>query len=144
MSKTRSIHEQLDRTDEVKGSSDRAFGLTFAAVGAIFALWPLLDGEEPRWWLLAAVAALIAVSFAAPQILRPLNRIWLRMGLLLHRIVSPVILGIIFFGVLTPLGLAMRMAGKSPLRLRFEHGVPSYWIVREPPGPAPKSMSRQF
>ncbi len=144
MAKSANLHEQLDRTEEVKGSSDRAFGLTFAVIGAIIAFWPLLDGAPPRWWLLAAVAALIGVSLATPHILHPLNRIWLRIGLLLHRVVSPVILGIIFFGVLTPFGLAMRMAGKNPLRLRFENSASTYWIAREPPGPAPKSMTRQF
>ena len=144
MVKPANLHEQLDRSEEVTGSSDRAFGLTFAMIGAIVALWPLLDAAAPRWWLLAAVAGLIGVSLATPHILHPLNRIWLRIGLLLHRVVSPVILGIIFFGLLTPLGLAMRMAGKNTLRLRFENDSSTYWIVRQPPGPAPKSMSRQF
>jgi hypothetical protein len=138
------FHEQLDRPEEVKGSSDRSFGLTFAVVGAIIALWPLLHGASPRWWLLAVAAVLAAVSLTVPHVLHPLNRIWLKIGLLLNRIVSPIVLGIIFYGVLTPLGAAMRLGGKDPLRLRFEKDAASYWIVREPPGPAPKSMTRQF
>ena len=138
------LHEQLDRADEVKGSSDRSFGITFAVVGAIVALWPLLDGEAPRWWLLALAAALLAVSFTAAHLLRPLNKIWLKVGLLLHKVVSPIVLGILFYAVIAPMGLAVRLTGKDPLRLRFEPAAPSYWIVREPPGPAPKSMSRHF
>src|SRR5438093_1623729 len=130
------MHEQLHRTDDVKGPSDRSFGITFSVMGAILALWPLLDNEAPRWLLLGVVAALAAVSVTVPQILRPLNRIWLQIGLLLHRIVSPIILGIVFYGLLTPLGLAMRSVGKNPLRLHFEKDAPSYWIHRRPPGPA--------
>jgi predicted membrane metal-binding protein len=138
------LHEQLERAEEIKGSSDRSFGFTFAAVGAIFALWPLWRLEAPRWWLLAVVAGLVVVSLLVPQILRPVNRVWLKIGLLLNKIVSPIVLGIIFFGLLTPLGALLRIGGKDPLRLRFETDAPSYWIVRQPPGPAPRSMTRQF
>lgn len=144
MAKPAHLHEQLDRSEEVKGSSDRSFGITFAVVGAIIALWPLLDGEAPRWWLLAIVAALLAVSLTVPHILRPLNRIWLKIGLLLNKVVSPIVLGAIFYLVITPMGFFMRLGGRDPLRLRFEKGAPTYWILREPPGPAPKSMTRQF
>jgi hypothetical protein len=84
------------------------------------------------------------VSLWVPRILRPLNRIWLKIGLLLNKVVSPIVLGIVFFGVLTPLGAVLRMRGKDPLRLRFEKDAPSYWIMRQPPGPAPRSMTRQF
>ena len=138
------MHERFDRSEEVTGSSDRSFGLTFAAVGAIVALWPWLDGAQPRWWLLASAAALVAISLFAAPILRPFNRIWMRFGLLLHRIVNPIVLAIVFYGVLTPLGLMLRVGGKDPLRLRFDKAATSYWRLRQPPGPAPKTMSRQF
>jgi hypothetical protein len=138
------LHEQLDRADEVKGSSDRSFGITFAAVGAVVGRWALLNGQAPRWWLLAVAVALLAVSFTAAHLLRPLNKIWLKVGLLLNKVVSPIVLGILFYAVIAPMGLAMRLMGKDPLRLRLEPAAPSYWIVREPPGPSPKSMSRQF
>jgi predicted membrane metal-binding protein len=138
------MHEQLDRSEEVKGSSDRNFGLTFAAVGTVIALWPLTHGESPRWWWLAAAAALTIVSLTVPHVLHSLNRAWLRIGLLLNRIVSPIVLGIVFYGVLAPLGLASRAAGKDPLQLRFDNSASSYWIARDPPGPAPKSMIRLF
>jgi saxitoxin biosynthesis operon SxtJ-like protein len=138
------LHERIDRADEIRASSDRSFGLIFAAVGAALALWPLLDADPPRWWLLAAALALFAVSLAIPRVLRPLNRIWERIGLLLHHIVSPIILAIVYFLVLTPLGLAIRLAGRDPLRRRRDTSASTYWISRQPPGPAPKSMSRQF
>lgn len=138
------MHEQPDRMEEVKGSSDRSFGLTFAAVGAIVALWPLMNSQAPRWWLLAATGALAALAMVLPHILHPLNRVWLRIGLLLNRIVSPIVLGLIFYGVVTPLGLATRLSGKNPLRLHFDKTASTYWIARKPPGPAPTSMKRQF
>ena len=138
------LHEDLHRSEEAKTSSDRSFGLTFAAVGAILGLWPLWHGQAPRWWLLGLVLALIVVSLAAPALLAPFNRVWQRIGLLLHRIVNPLVLGIVFYGVVTPLGLFLRARGKDPLRLSFDPSAASYWIERDPPGPAPKSMNRQF
>ncbi len=144
MAERLNLPEQLNRVDQVEGSSDRSFGLTFAAVGAVVALWPLTSGSEPRWWLLASAAALAAISFIAAPILHPLNRLWLGIGLMLHRIVSPVVLGVVFYGVLTPTGLILRARGKDLLRLRLDKGAASYWITREPPGPTPKSMHRQF
>ena len=76
--------------------------------------------------------------------LAPLNRAWLYVGLLLQRVVSPVVLGILFFLTVTPIGLLMRLTGKNPLRLGFDREAQSYWIDRQPPGPAPDTMPRQF
>jgi hypothetical protein len=79
-----------------------------------------------------------------PRALGPLNWLWTQFGLLLHKIVSPIVLGVLFFLVFTPLGLAMRLFGGDPLRLRFQPDAPSYWIERSPPGPAPDSLKNQF
>lgn len=144
MTRNMETHEQFDRSEQVKGSSDRSFGLTFAAAGVIIALWPSLHGEPPRWWFLPAVVGLTAISMVAPHLLAPLNRAWLRVGLLLNRVVSPILLGVVFYGVIAPIGTVLRAAGKNPLQLRFEKSTPSYWILRTPPGPPPKSMTRQF
>ena len=144
METSAAMHERFDRAEGVAGSSDRNFGLTFAAVGAIVALWPLLGGEPPRWWLIGTAVALVAVSLFAASILSPFNRLWLRFGLLLHRIVNPVVLGVVFYGVLTPLAFVLRAAGKDSLRLKVDRAAASYWIARDPPGPTPKSMNRQF
>ena len=70
------------------------------------------------------------VAWLSPAALAPLNRVWTRFGLLLHRIVSPVVLGVMFFVVVTPMGLVMRALGKDPLRLRFDREARSYWIDR--------------
>lgn len=137
-------HEILTREETVKGSSDRSFGLTFAAVALILAgIW--FWRERAAWPYALAVAAIFAVlALAAPQVLAPLNRVWLKIGLLLHRVVNPIVMGLLFFGCITPMGVFMRLLGKDLLHLRFDRQATSYWISREPPGPAPDSMRNQF
>lgn len=138
------MHENLSRQQEIKTSSNRAFGWTFAIVFLIVALLPLLSGAAPRIWSLGVSALFAVVTMVAPSLLSAPNRLWMRFGMLLHRIVSPVALGVIFFLVVTPLGLLMRALGKDLLRLRRDPAADSYWIKREPPGPAPDSMPHQF
>lgn len=128
----------------MQGSSDRAFGLVFATVFLLVALYPLLFGAGIRWWAAVVAAVFGACAVAVPRLLAPLNRAWTRFGLVLHKIVSPVVLGIMFFGVILPTGLLMRLLGKDPLRLAFDPAAPSYWITRQPPGPAPESFPDQF
>lgn len=137
-------HEAFDREEPVKGSSDRGFGIVFTVVFAVIGLWPLIHGNGPRLWSLAVAFALLAVSLARPALLAPLNRLWMRFGLLLHRIVNPAVMGMLFYLVLTPFGCAMRLLGKDPLRRRFDPSAGSYWIPRSPPGPLPDTMKNQF
>ena len=139
-----STHEDFDRRAEIKGSSDRAFGLVFAAAFALIGAWPMLDGVAPRWWALVIAGACGVLAVAAPGILAPANRLWLRLGLFLSRIVNPLVTGLVFYLAVTPTGILMRLLGKDPLRLRIDPDAESYWIKRRPPGPAPDSMSRQF
>lgn len=127
----------------VEGPSDRSFGLTFSAVFTIVALWPLPWGGEVRAWALALAAAVLALALFRPSVLAPLNALWLKFGLLLHKFTTPLMLGVIFFLVILPLGFLMRLAGKRPLQLRFERHAPTYWIDRNP-GEQPGSMRNQF
>ena len=92
-----------------------------------------------RAWALGAAAAflLLACVWTAP--LRPLNYLWLKLGLLLFHVVSPLALGLLFYLTITPIGLLMRACGKDPLRLRRDPAAASYWLPREPPGLAPES-----
>ena len=83
-------------------------------------------------------------ALAAPKILTPLNRAWTALGTLLHAVVNPLVLGVLFYLVFTPFGWVLRRRGKDFLRLRPAPGAPTYWIARQPPGPPPASMSRQF
>jgi len=98
----------------------------------------------PRSWASAVAAGFALVALLAPRLLRPLNQAWFRFGMLLHRVVSPLVMGLLFFVTVTPIGLLMRLTGKDPLRLRFDPAADSYWIDREPPGPPPDSMRNQF
>jgi hypothetical protein len=137
-------HEDFSRPQQVKASSNRAFGWVFVIVFLIIALRPLPFGGTVRWWWLIVSGLVAVVTLAAPALLTIPNRLWLRFGLLLHHIVSPVVLTIMFFMVVTPLGLLMRAFAKGSLRLRFDASSESYWIKRDPPGPKPNSMNHQF
>ena len=119
-------------------ASDRSFGFTFAILFSALGLWHLRIG-----WL-AAGAIVLLITLIQPSALAPSNRVWTRFGELLNRIVSPLVSALVFFVAVTPTALILRWKGKDPLRLKLEPAAPSYWIPREPPGPAPESMIRQF
>lgn len=137
-------HENLAREENIEGSSDRVFGLVFATFFLIIAAWPLVSGRGPRWWAVALAVAFLVVALTKPVWLAVLNRAWMKFGLLLGKIVSPLALGVLYYAVLTPLGLIIRLAGKDSLRLKFEPEAKTYWIGRTPPGPPPESMTNQF
>jgi hypothetical protein len=137
-------HESYERHEDVHGSSNRALGLVFAAVFLIIALFPWFFGGPIRMWSVIVSGGFTAIALLLPRLLTPLNRFWTRLGLVLQRVVSPVILGIMFFLVFTPMGFVMRLLGKDPLRLRFDRQLASYWVERTPPGPKPDTLSDQF
>lgn len=137
-------HESFERDTPLQGSSNRTLGFVFGVVFFIIGALPLAFGATARWWSVVVGGLFVALGLFAPRFLAPLNRLWTRFGLLLHRIVSPVVLGIMFYLVVTPIGILMRMFGKDPLRLRFDTDAKSYWIERTPPGPSPQSLSDQF
>ena len=132
------------RVETTEGSTDRSFGLVFAGFFFVVAVLPLLHGHGIRHWSLGVSLAFGIIALVIPAILAPLNRLWSRFGKLLHGIVSPVALAILFYGVVMPTGLVIRLLGKDPLRLRFEPVAPSYWIDRKPPGPDAESLKNQF
>jgi hypothetical protein len=130
--------------ESVKGSSNRSFGLIFAAFFCIIGLLPLFSRGEVRPWALGVAAVFAVIAFAVPSILTPLNKAWMRLGLLLHRVVNPIVLGLMFLIAIVPVGLLMRLFGKDLLRLKFSSEASSYWIIRDPKGPDPRSLNRQF
>lgn len=144
MTKSVATHERVNATDVVRGSSDRAFGFVFTVVFSVVGLLPLLNGEPVHGWSLALGAAFFAVAALRPSLLAPLNRAWTWLGLLLHRLMNPIVMGVIFYGVVTPIGLLLRLSGKDLLCRRFDRGASTYWIERRPPGPEPRTMRRQF
>jgi hypothetical protein len=137
-------HESYSRVEMAPGPSDRSFGLTLAVALAFFGVIPLLRGKPVRLWCFAASGICILLTFTIPVVLHPLNRGWNRLGQLIARITNPIITGLMFFVVFTPAAAALRLLGQDPLRLKFDHGAATYWITRNPPGPAPETMANQF
>ena len=137
-------HESLVSELEIRASSDRALGFVLAAFFLVVALAPLLHRAAVRGWALAASLVLVAIAFLAPGLLHPVNLVWTRLAILLHRIVSPIVMALLFFFGFALTGFVLRALGKDLLRLRPASGSNSYWITRNPPGPPPESMARQF
>lgn len=136
-------HEPL-RHAPVEPGSDRSFGLVFAGAFTVVGLLPLVHAAPVRLWALALAALFLAVALIRPHLLHPLNRAWFYLGALLQKVVSPVVLSLLFFVVVTPLALLMRFLGKDPLRRRFDPGAVSYWLKRDQPTPDAETLRRQF
>ena len=139
-----SAHENLKREEAVKLPSNRSFGLVFTVVFLIVGLAPLVKRAEVRWWAVVLGSLFLILGLLNSPVLTPLNRVWMKFGLLLHHIVSPVILGILFFAVFTPMAWMFRILGKDPMRRALDNNAASYWIIRDPPGPSRQSMQNQF
>ena len=132
------------RSDAETAGSERNFGLVFAAFFALVALLPALHGRPIRYWALVVCAAFLVAALAAPKTLKPLNLLWFRLGLILHKVVNPIVMALLFFGTITPMAWWLRRRGKSPIDTRLHAERASYWVARTPPGPAASSMSQQF
>jgi hypothetical protein len=137
-------HESYSRDEQIDGSSNRTFGFVLAAFFGLVGLLPLILGKPPRIWAFGVGGTFVLAALLFPSVLAPFNRLWTRLGLLLHRVVSPIALGIMFFLVITPMALLIRAMGKDLLRLRLDPDAESYWIERNPPGPAPATLKDQF
>ena len=124
--------------------SDRHFGLVFTVLFAVLAGLSYVRGGRAFWWLLLFSVLTGLVALINPRWLRPFNRLWMKFAALLNAIVSPVVLAVLYFLILTPFGLVQRLAGRDTMRQRFDPGIDSYWISREPPGPPPESLRNQF
>jgi len=144
--KTRATHENFERTEVTKMGSERTFGLVFSvffALVGVAPLWHRVGGPMRGWALvLAAVFLVLSLFWTAP--LKPLNRAWLKFGLLLHAIVNPLVMALMFYTVITPFGIGMRMLGKKLLGLKREPEAVTYWVMRNPSDLAPETMKNQF
>lgn len=139
-----SVHERLAGEEAVHGSSDRAFGFVMATAFGLLGLSPLVRGRPVRWWCLVVAGMFLVTALLLSRALGPLNRLWLRIGLLLHAGIGPAVLAMVFYTTVTPIGILMRLQGRDPLRLRLDRDAATYWIPRSPPGPSPDTMRRQF
>ena len=126
--------------DDVKIGSNRSFGIVFFIVFLIISLYPLLHGENIRVWSLIISIIFLVLGLLNSKLLNPLNKIWFKFGLLLGKIISPIVMGIIFFVVVTPIALFMRLLKKDLLNLKFNKKN-TYWIEKS--GPKSK-MKNQF
>ena len=126
--------------DDIKISSNRSFGIVFFIVFLLIALYPLINQGEFRLWSLIISFIFLILGILNSRILTPLNKLWFKFGIFLGKIVSPIIMGIIFFFVVTPIGVLMRIFGKDILNLKYNNNK-SYWIDKT--GPKSK-MKNQF
>lgn len=129
---------------EIKGSSDRSFGLVFTAVFVIVGLLPLLGDGQIRIWALIVAALILAISFIRPTLLAPLNLIWFKFGMLLGKVMTPIVMGLLYFVTITPIGLIMRAVGKDPLRTKLEPEAETYWQKRDTESHPLSSMRDQY
>ena len=127
--------------DNVKIGSNRSFGIVFFIVFVLIAIYPLINQGEVRIWSLIISSLFLLLGLLNSKILTPLNKLWFRFGLFLGKIISPIIMGVIFFLVVTPIGLLMRLFGKDVINLKLNKKKNSYWI--EKVGPKSK-MKNQF
>ena len=126
--------------DDIKISSNRSFGIVFFIVFLLIAIYPLTNGDEIRIWYLIISSIFLILGALNSKILTPFNKLWFKLGIFLGKIVSPLVMGVIFFFVITPTGLIMRILGKDPLNLKYNLNK-SYWIEKN--GPKSK-MKNQF
>ena len=126
--------------DDIKISSNRSFGIVFFIVFLLIALYPLLKSNDLRIWSLIISFIFLVLGLINSKILTPLNRLWFKFGLLLGKFISPLIMGIIFFIVVTPIGIIMRLLKKDLLNLKYNKKE-TYWIDKS--GPKSK-MKNQF
>ena len=126
--------------DEIKIGSNRSFGIVFFFVFLLIGLYPLINNQDIRLWSLAVSIVFLILGIFDSKILNPFNKLWFKFGIFLGKIISPLIMGIIFFLVVTPIGLLMRILGKDLLNLKYNNNK-SYWIEKD--GPKSK-MKNQF
>ena len=127
-------------TKDINISSNKSFGIVFAVVFSLIALWPLLKGNEIRLWSLIISIIFLTLGLLNSKILTPLNKLWFKLGILLGNFIAPIIMGIIFFFVVTPTGIIMKLLRKDLIKLK-KNNDESYWIEKKD---IKSSMKNQF
>ena len=130
----------MSNIDNIKLPSNRSFGIVFFIVFLLIGLYPLLNGEEVRLWSIIISLIFISLGLLNSKILTPLNKIWFKFGILLGNFISPIIMGLVFFIVITPTAFLMRAFGKDLLNLK-KNNKKSYWIEKSP---IKSEMKNQF
>ena len=128
------------KNNEIEISSNKSFGIVFAVVFFLIALWPIINSNDIRIWSLIVSIIFLILGLMNSSILTPINKIWFRLGILLGNFIAPIVMGIIFFFVVTPIGLIMRLLGRDLIKLK-KNNENSYWIEKKD---AESSMRKQF
>ena len=128
------------KNNEIKISSNKSFGIVFAVVFFLIGLWPIIKSNDIRIWSLILSVIFLILGLMNSSILTPLNKIWFRFGIFLGNFIAPVVMGIIFFFVVTPIGLIMRLLGRDLIKLK-KNNENSYWIEKKD---TESSMKKQF
>lgn len=137
-------HEIFEREETITQGSERSFGIVIAAALGLLSLLNWWHSGAAWPWMSGVGALILIAALVVPAALKPLNWLWFKFGMLLHAVVSPLVMGLMFYLAVLPTGLVMRALGKDLLRLKHEPDSDSYWIVREPAGPPPETMKDQF
>ena len=127
--------------DDIKIGSNRSFGIVFFIVFLIISLYPLLHGENIRVWSLIISIIFLILGLFNSKLLNPLNILWFKFGILIGSFMAPIVMGAVFFLVVTPTGLIMKMLGKKLLDNKFDKSKKSYWINCDKKN---NSMKNQF
>ena len=116
---------------EIKTGSNKSFGIVFFVIFIIIALWPLLKDENIRIWSIIISIIFLTLGLLNSKILTPFNKLWMRLGILLGAIVSPIVMGVVYFVVITPIGLIMKIFGKDVLNLKIDKNKNTYWTLKK-------------
>jgi len=138
------FHQHPANPSLEKRSSERAFGYVMAIFFMVVGGWPILSGAPLRAWSLALALVFVILSVFAPAKLHILNKCWVRLGLALNKVISPLVLTLIYIALFVPTGLVFKVLNKDLLKLQLEKNSLTYWQLRNPPGPAPETMPYQF
>ena len=129
------------RHSKIKIGSNRNFGIVFFVVFLILGLWPLIHGDQIRIWFIIISLVFLILGLINSKLLTPLNKLWFKFGIILGAIVAPVVMGIVFFLVITPIGLIIKIMGKDLLNKKYDKKKKTYWIKRDT---SVGTMKRQF
>ncbi len=125
----------------IKISSNRNFGLVFFFIFLVVSIWPLTHNESPRIWSAIISLAFLILVLTRSKLLTPLNRLWAKFGIILGSIIAPIVMGVVFFLVVTPIGLVMKIIGKDLLSIKYDKKKETYWVKRDKPT---STMKQQF
>ena len=125
----------------IKISSNRNFGLVFFFIFLVVSIWPLTHNESPRIWSAIISLAFLILVLTRSKLLTPLNRLWAKFGIILGAIIAPIVMGVVFFLVITPIGLVMKIIGKDLLSIKYDKKKETYWVKSDK---STSTMKQQF